>query len=190
MPPEEKIPWPHAPVHQLAETGTYFVTVGTYLKEHHFRTGERLAVLHRGLLTVAQDFDWRLEAWAVFSNHYHFVGHSPSSSPDAASLPQMLGVLHTKTAQWVNRLDRSPNRQVWQNCRETKISYKKSYFARLNYVHQNAVKHGLVPVASQYAWCSAPWFEGAVTPAMVKSVYRFKTDLVKVDDEFTPVLEW
>jgi hypothetical protein len=26
--------------------------------------------LHRGLLTVCRDFDWKLEAWSVFSNHY------------------------------------------------------------------------------------------------------------------------
>ena len=102
----------------------------------------------------------------------------------------MLGILHTKTARWLNRLDGSPNRRVWCNYRETKLSYKKSYFARLSYVHQNAVKHGVVPVANQYPWCSAPWFEGIVTPAMAKSIYRFKTDLVKVDDEFAPVVEW
>jgi hypothetical protein len=36
---------------------------------------------------------------------------------------------------------------------------EKSWLARLNYVHQNAVKHGLVPIAHQYPWCSAPWFE-------------------------------
>jgi REP-associated tyrosine transposase len=29
----------------------------------------------------------------------------------------------------------------------------------LSYVHQNAVKHGLVPVANQYAWCSAAYID-------------------------------
>jgi putative transposase len=147
--------WPHAPLHQLAESGTFFVTAATYRKEHHFRTPQRLDVLHRGLLTVARDFGWRLEAWAIFSNHYHFVGHSPENARDAASLSQMLGVLHSKTGGWVNRLDKAAGRNVWHNYRETKLSYEKSYLARLNYVHQNAVKHGLVPVASQYPWCSA-----------------------------------
>src|SRR5204862_392963 len=70
------IPWPHAPMHQLSENGTYFVTAGTYLKAHHFRGSDRLRVLHRGLLTVAQEYGWLFEAWAVFSNHYHFVAHS------------------------------------------------------------------------------------------------------------------
>ncbi len=181
--------WPHAPVHQLAESGTYFVTAGTYLKEHHFRTRDRLDVLHRGLLKVASDFGWQLEAWAVFSNHYHFVGHSPPSAEGAGNLSQMLGVLHTKTSSWVNRMDEASGRHVWHNFRETKLSFEKSYLARLNYVHQNAVKHGLVAVANQYPWCSAAWFEGNASPAMVRSIYKFKTDKVSAADEFSPVLE-
>ncbi|MCI0539875.1 MAG: transposase [Verrucomicrobiales bacterium] len=140
MPPP-KTPWPHAPTHQLSERATYFVTAGTYLKEHHFRSRERLSVLHRGLLTVARDFDWDLEAWAVFSNHYHFVAKSPRTEADATSLSRMLGELHTKTAIWINRLDQTPGRQVWHNFWETKLTYQKSYLARLHYTHQNAVKH-------------------------------------------------
>ena len=184
-----KTPWPHAPLHQLSERGTYFVTASTYSKAHHFRGKDRLAVLHRGLLSVAQDFGWRLEAWAVFSNHYHFIGHPPDSAQDASSLSQMLGVLHTKTSGWINRLDKTPARQVWFNFRETKLTYQKSYLARLNYVHQNPVKHGLVPVANQYPWCSAAWFERTASAAMVKSIYRFKVESVAVEDGFEPVGE-
>jgi putative transposase len=185
-----RTPWPHAPLHQLSERGTYFITASTYLKAHHFRGAKRLAVLHRGLLTVARDFGWRLEAWAVFSNHYHFVGRPPDNAPDASSLSCMLGVLHTKTSGWVNQLDQAPERQVWFNFRETRLTYQKSYLARLNYVHQNPVKHGLVPVANQYPWCSAAWFERTAQTAMVRSIYRFKTDSVSVDDDFEPLGEW
>ena len=135
--PARGTPWPHAPTHQLSGPGTYFVTVGTYLKEHHFRSPERLDVLHRGLLIIARDFSWELEAWAIFSNHYHFVAHSPTGSDISTSLSQMLGVLHTRTASWVNRVDKTPSRKVWHNFWETKLTYQKSYFARLNYVHQN-----------------------------------------------------
>jgi putative transposase len=182
--------WPHAPTHRLAEGGTYFVTVGTYRRLHHFRGRERLTVLHRGLLAVARDFDWRLEAWAVFSNHYHFVGHSPPDEDGAISLSRMLGVLHEKTAKWVNRLDSAPGRKVWHNFRETLLTYEKSYFARLNYTHQNAAKHGLVTVASAYPWCSAGWFERMATPAQVSTIHAFATDRVNVPDDYeVPAVE-
>lgn len=178
------IPWPHAPTHMLAASGTYFVTAGTYLKRHHFRAKDRLSVLHRGLLTVARDFGWALEAWAVFSNHYHFVGHSPAGGHDASSLHQMLHRLHRRTARWINGMDGSPGHKVWHNYRETRLTYRKSYLARLNYVHQNPVKHGLVRVASQYPWCSAGWFEKSATAAQVRTVYSFGVERVNVDDSF------
>jgi len=187
--PEPVISWPHAPMHQLSETGTYFVTAGTYLKAHYFRTRDRLDVLHTGLLKVAQDFSWQLEAWAVFSNHYHFVGRSPEDADESTSLSKMLAVLHHHTAIRVNRLDKTAGRKIWHNFWDTKLTYQKSYLARLNYVHQNPVKHGLVPVANQYPWCSAAWFEGVASPAMIRSIYRFKIDALSVKDDFIPVLD-
>ena len=185
-----KIPWPHAPLHELSARGTYFLTAGTYGKEHHFSGANRLAVLHRGLLTVARDFEWQLESWAVFSNHYHFVAHSPQTDDTAESLSEMLGLLHEKTAKWINRLDHAPGRQVWHNFWETRLTYAKSYLARLNYVHQNPVKHQLVLVANQYPWCSAGWFERTVRPAQVKTIYGFKTDKLKIYDEYETESEW
>ncbi|CAN5887416.1 transposase [soil metagenome] len=181
------IKWPHAPLHQLSERGIYFVTAATYQKQHHFRNAERLAVLHRGLLHVCDDFGWRLEAWAVFSNHYHFVAESPGT---AESLSCMLGQLHEKTAKWINKLDAMPGRKVWHNYRETKLSFPASYFARLNYTHQNAVKHGLVSEASQYPWCSASWLEEKASPAMVKTISRFSTEKIHVPDDYTVHSDW
>ena len=187
--PERETAWPHAPTHQLSESGTYFVTAGTYRKEHFFGSSQRLTVLHRGLLTVARDFAWHLEAWAIFSNHYHFIGHSPADAASAGNLSKMLGVLHTRMSAWVNRLDKTPDRKVWHNFWDTKLTYQRSYFARLNYVHQNPVKHGLVSLANQYRWCSAAWFERTASPAMVRSIYRFKIEAVTVFDEFEPRME-
>jgi len=92
--PEQRPPWPHAPTHQLSQTGTYLVTAATYLKVHYFRGANRLVVLQRGLLKLTQEYGWQLEAWAVFSNHYHFVAHSPTGGPTAESLSKMLGALH------------------------------------------------------------------------------------------------
>ena len=132
-----------------------------------FAAPKRLGVLQRGLLGLATDYGWRLEAWAIFSNHYHFVGHSPEDAADASNLSTMLNVLHSRTGEWINGLDETPKRQVWFNFRETRLTFQRSYLARLNYVHQNAVHHRLVPV---YPWCSAGWFERSVSPAAVKSI--------------------
>ena len=136
------------------------------------------------------DFGWHLEAWAVFSNHYHFVAQSPSSDKNATSLREMLGLLHEKTAKWINDLDTTPGRKVWHNYRDALLTFEKSYFARLNYTHHNAVKHGLVKQASYYPWCSAGWFERIAPAGQVKTIYSFKTDKVRVADDFDVSEDW
>jgi putative transposase len=173
--------WPHAPLHRLSEYGTYPVTAGTFRKEHHFRAPDRLDYLEAALLAAAKEVGWQLEAWAVFSNHYHFVGHAGSRP-----LAEWLAELHRQSAAHVNHLEGAGGRQVWFNYWETALTFEKSYLARLNYVHQNPVKHGLAPLASQYRWCSAAWFERTATPAQVRTVYSFKTDKVRVLDDFDP----
>ena len=75
------------------------VTCGTYRKEQLFRGPERLSFLRDKLLSLALEFDWRLQAWTVFSNHYHFVGNSPLSGP---ALSQLIGRLHMETARLIN----------------------------------------------------------------------------------------
>jgi REP-associated tyrosine transposase len=131
-----------------------------------------------------------LEAWSVFSNHYHFVAQSPQSENTAESLSEMISLFHEKTAKWINKLDQQTGRKVWHNFWDTQLTFERSYLARLNYVHQNPVKHGLVLVATRYPWCSAAWFERTARPAQVKTIYAFKLDKVKVYDEYEAAPEW
>jgi len=56
---------------------------------------------------------------------------------------------------------------LWHNFWDTRLTYQKSYLARSEYVHQDAVKHGPAPVANQYRWLFARWFEGVASSAMV-----------------------
>ena len=178
VPPKD---WPHAPVHRLSENGIYFVTGSTLYKKHLFNTPAKLDLLERMLLSLAKKCIWQLEAWAVLVNHYHIVARG---APDSVPMGQFLRELHSRSAIDLNRMDGVEGRTVWYNFRDTRLTYQYSYLARLNYVHRNAVKHGLVPVANQYPWCSAAWFERTASPAQVKTIYGFKCDQVKVEDDF------
>ena len=157
------------------------VTCGTYLKRPHFRGAERLGLLCEALFNLAARRQWNLQAWAVFSNHYHFVAFSPA---DAGSLPAFLGELHSETAREVNRRDGTPGRRVWFQYWETRLTYQRSYLARLSYVHRNAVHHGLAPEAELYPWCSAGWFQRKAETAFYKTVTRFGVGRLRVPDDF------
>lgn len=173
--------WPHAPLHRLGSDGVYMVTAATLYKNLVFSTAEKLTTLENEILTLAKLYCWQLEAWAVFKNHYHMIARG---QPDAAQLDAYLKHLHCNTSRDVNVKDQTPQRQVWYNFWETRLTYERSYLARLNYVHQNAVKHGLVTVASDYERCSAAWFERTASLATVKTIYSFKTDKLKIHDDY------
>jgi putative transposase len=179
--PHSKTAWPHAPVHKLTEHGVCFVTAGTLHRQRLFADALRLDLLETKLLTLAAKYRWQVEAWAVFANHYHLIARG---CPDSVNLGKYLKHLHADTARELNRLDGKMGRPVWFNFWDTKLTFEESYLARLNYVHQNGVKHGLVAVAHQYRWCSVAWFERVATPAMVQTIYRFRSDTVNVEDDF------
>jgi putative transposase len=181
LPPPRRPAWPHAPQHKLSQRGAFMVTSGTYDKRHLFTDGARLRMLHDALLTVADKHRWALQAWAVFPNHYHFIGVSPE---DAGTLKMMIQELHSRTARALNKYDGSPGRKVWHNFWETHLSIESSYYARLHYVHANPVKHRLVSVANLYPYGSAAWFERTASRAQVNTVYSFKTDSLNVEDDF------
>jgi putative transposase len=123
---------------------------------------------------------WELQAWAVMSNHYHFVG----VSEQPVSLPVLIRQLHSDTARELNRQDATPGRRVWFEYWDTHLTFEKSYYARLNYVHSNPVHHGLVRVATEYRWCSAAWFEQNADVAFQRMVSSFKYDRLKIPDDF------
>jgi putative transposase len=173
--------WPHAPAHRMLLSGTYMVTSATYQKILHFHTHERLQFLHDNLLQLAKGYGWQLQAWAVLANHYHFIAQSPS---DPKNLSVFLSNLHVTTAKYVNEMDNVPNRRVWWQYWDSHITYQYSYLARLNYVNQNPVRHGVASEAMQYPWCSASWFQKTMHPSFCKTVKSFKIDTVKVIDDF------
>lgn len=186
--------WPHAPPHRLAQSGVYFVTARTLERRQHFLDPARRTFLKDQLLALARRYKWRIEAWAVLSNHYIFVGHSLGNTEEeprsAESLRVFLRHFHGEATRHVNQADELQGRKIWHNFRETLLTYQRSYLARLNYTHYNPVHHGLVENAVDYEWCSAREFEASCMPAWVRTVYSFKFDeIVKRDgddDECAP----
>ena len=175
--------WPHAPIHRFIDSGIFFITAGTQQKQHFFRSPAVLDLLQNTLFTLAAKHSCSLQAWSLFSNHYHLV----IAADGAGSVRDMLHRFHIASATGLNELEGVRGRTVWYQFRDTQLTFERSWLARLRYTHENAVHHGLVPVATQYRWCSASWFANNARPAFVKTVQSIKIDAVKVyDDYITP----
>ncbi|MFA6451406.1 MAG: transposase [bacterium] len=173
--------WPHSPIHRLNDTGAYIITSATYQKVKYFNDPERLQFLLDHLFEIAEEYHWQLQAWAVLSNHYHFV---TLTTAESKSLSTGISKLHTITAKWLNKLDEKSERKVWYQYWDSHITHQKSYLARLKYVHYNPQHHGVVKNAEEYPWCSARWFARNADDSFRRIVDSFKTDRLTVQDDF------
>jgi putative transposase len=156
------------------------VTAATYRKLPIFNSAQKLDLLQARLFEVSEKYGVKLEAWCLFPNHYHFIGTAGRS----ASIGSLVKELHTLTAREVNRVDNASGRQVWFQYWDKWIQQQGAYFARLRYVHENAVRHGITRNAVNYRWCSAGWFEQRANRAFRKTVLSFPTSRLRTPDDF------
>jgi putative transposase len=173
--------WRHSPIHYFVPGAAYIVTAGTYTKARLFDSPDRKSLVLSTLFEEADKRGWRLEAWAVMANHYHFVARAPE---DARTLTRLIQALHARTAGAVNRLDNTPNRRVWFQYWDTCLTHESSYHARLHYVHQNPVKHGLVERAEDYPWCSMGWLLNEAEKERRETILDARCDRISIIDDF------
>lgn len=160
------------------------VTCSTLHQAHFLNQPEKLDTVRDLIFSVAAETGWQLHAWAILSNHYHLIISSPD---DPSTLNRMVSKIHTLSASEINVCDHQPGRRVWFQFFDSHITFVNSYLARLNYVHNNPVHHGIVAHAENYPWCSAGWFARTARPAFRKTVLGFKTDSIRVADAFLPI---
>ena len=115
--------WHHRPVHVFEPNQLYMVTASTLHKQLLFRD-DRLSILQGCLFSLVEKFGWKLQAWALFSNHYHFIAKAPD---DARTLKILIRQLHSLTARELNRMDDCLGRQVWFQYWDTCLTYEKSH---------------------------------------------------------------
>ena len=171
--------WPHGPLHRISERGIYFITAGTYLKQHFYRRPRDLDALQQLLFKLTEQYTLDLHAWSLFSNHFLEQAYDGALQP-------FLCHFHSQAARDQNQADTVTGRRVWFQYRDTQLTFERSYLARLKYVNENPVHHGMVLRATNYRWCSATWFEDHAERAFVKTVQRMKIDSVNVEDDFAP----
>ena len=134
------LPW-HGPPHYEHEAEVYLVSAACY--EHKPIIGlsrARMAEFEGELLRTARSACQQVFAWIVLPNHYHLVVHAPRVKVFLGRLGQLHGRL---SYRW-NGEEHCRGRQVWHRAAETAIKSERHFWATLNYVLHNAVRHGFV----------------------------------------------
>jgi len=157
----------HDPPHVFRPNAIYMVTGSTLGSRKPMRTPERKQFFVETLFESAETLGWRLEAWAVLPNHYHFIARAPESGSTLTALVQDI---HSITGKRFNQEDGISGRQVWYTCWDSLLQSEKEYWEGLLYVHTNPVRHRMVARADEYPFCSYSWFKERAEPGFVQAV--------------------
>ncbi len=135
-----RVPW-HGPPHYEGQSAHYLLTAACY--EHRpwiGATPQRMAQFESDLLATLSEQCRKVFAWIVVPNHYHALLHAP----EIDSLLMALGQFHGRTSFYWNGEDNRRGRHVWHRAAETEIKSEGHFWATMNYVLHNAVRHGYV----------------------------------------------
>ena len=142
----------HTPVHLFRTNAMYMLTASIYGNEHLMKTGVRKAEWRDSFYKAAEIYQWIIIAWVVLSNHYHAILRSPADTEK--SIDKFVASYHKFTVRKWNHEDGQSGRPVWWNYYDTCNRDRREFFTKLNYVHWNPVKHGLVRRPEEYAFSS------------------------------------
>jgi REP-associated tyrosine transposase len=145
-------PW-HSPPHR-PNFGHLRFLISASCYEHHYyigQTPERMDNFCRELLALFGAQARHTFAWCVLPNHYHAL----VETQDVKLLLYELGLLHGRTSHAWNGEEKTRGRKVFFRAVERAMRSERHYWATLNYVHHNPVRHGYAERWTDWPWSSA-----------------------------------
>jgi putative transposase len=155
---QQRRPW-HSPPHFVEGAGQFHLTAACY--EHAAILGQsdmRMAAFADELLATLDEAGAKVHAWCMLPNHYHLL----ADVPDLKKVLTCLGRLHGGTSHRWNGDDGKRGRKVWCAPADRLIRGEAQFWATLNYIHHNPVKHGWVETWLEWPFSSAAAYLGAV----------------------------
>jgi putative transposase len=106
------------------------------------------------VLELCREFCSAIYAWCILPNHYHLLARTERIK----ELRLGLGRFHGRSSFTWNGEAGQRGRKVWHNCFERPMKSERHFWASLNYVHHNPVRHGYVKRWQDWPWSSAAEF--------------------------------
>ena len=147
----QKLPW-HSPPHRIGERSQFHITGACY--KHSSITGkspDRMSFFEDKLLEQVAISNDKIHVWAILPNHYHLLVHTL----DFLQMLKRIFKLHQSTAYQWDKEDDAKGRKVWCNALETAIKSERHFWATVNYIHYNPVKHEYADKWTDWPYSSA-----------------------------------
>jgi len=173
----------HNPPHLFVPNCKYFITGATYKKKRWFKSDKAKERLLKSIKIGFDQHGWLLEDWVILDNHYHLMGNASEINN---SLPKMIQDIHKFVAMWIrkNVHESISAEKIMYNYWDTCITYEASYFARLNYIWNNPVKHGYTKSAEEWGFGSFIKRVEKDNEELEKIKANYPWDKVRVKDDF------
>ena len=140
----------HAPPHFRGVSGTYLITSTCYKHRPIFENPDDLFWLVDEMLDAFTAANLPHPAWVFLPNHYHILVETEGLS----IVSEVLRLLHSRVATAINGRHRQRGRKVWYRFSDRLIRNERHYFASMNYIHYNPIKHGYVDRMGDWPWSS------------------------------------
>ena len=134
----------HAPPHFADGLHTYMLSAANYKHSPLMNRPSRRGEFQDKLLSFATEHAGaEVFAWCILPNHWHLLARV-----DLDLFGRAVGRLHNGTSTQWNREDEKPGRKVWHRFADRRIRNDAHYWASVNYIHANPVRHDCVKDAS------------------------------------------
>ena len=144
----------HAPPHLYDAAGWVLITAATYEHKYRFPNGTLRSWLLGELFKELGNAEVACSAWVVLPNHYHLLVQCDRLE----EISQALRRAHARTARELNRRAQAEGRRIWYRFSDRFIRSDGHYYASVNYLHYNPVKHGHARDPLAWPSSSAHWY--------------------------------
>ncbi len=163
-----RVPW-HSPPHRDGDSTRFHITAACY--RHQPVIGfdrARMSNFESVLLEKVDASADRIMAWVVLPNHYHIL----IRTDNIKSFLHQLGRFHGSMSYSWNGEENRRGRKVWCNALEHAIKTDRHFWATLNYIHHNPVRHGYVDKWQDWPFSSALKYLESVGRKRAKEVWK------------------
>lgn len=151
--------------------GTYFFTVRLLDRNSTLLT-DQLAAFSEAIRQARIRKPFHADAWVVLPDHAHTIWTLPPGDHDCAARWRAIKIAFSKSLRKAMVTD-APDGAIWEpHYLEYSITDDAEYAALVDYVHANAVRHGLCANAADWPWSSlhrfisAGWGEADPSPVL------------------------
>ncbi len=130
----------HNPPHIFLDNQIYVVTSCTYKKIPYFNTNEKKSLLYQQIVNAFNTIIAKLFAWAILDNHYHILFELKRGT----ELSKLIKLINGRSAFEINKFNHCAGRKIWYSYWDTCIRNERDFYMRMNYIHNNPIKHGYV----------------------------------------------